>query len=63
MYYMAKKVVVKRMAADDSSLFIPSGLFFGLGFGAISGNWAAGVLFGLAIGFLGTAVVRAWKHR
>ena len=56
---MLKKKVVKKLREDDSGLFIPAGLFVGLGFGAISGNWAAGTLFGLGIGFLGTAVVRA----
>lgn len=60
---MVKKKVVKKIKEDDSGLFIPAGLFVGLGFGAINGNWAAGTLFGLGIGFFGTAVVRAWRAR
>ena len=60
---MVKKIIKKKIKEDDSGLFIPAGLFVGLGFGAISGNWAAGTLFGLGIGFLGTAIVRAWKKR
>jgi len=34
---------------DNSGIFIPAGLFIGLGFGALSGDWSAGVLFGLIV--------------
>ena len=56
------KKQIKKIKEDDSGLFIPAGLFVGLGFGSIFNNWVAGTLFGLGLGFLGTAVVRAWKR-
>ncbi len=53
----------KKVKEDNSGIFIPAGLFIGLGFGALYGNWAAGVLFGLGIGFLGMAVARIWGSK
>ena len=55
---MAKKVVKRRVKEDNSGLFIPAGLFIGLGFGSLSGNWSSGVLFGLGAGFALMALVR-----
>lgn len=53
---MVKKVVRRRQKADNSGLFVPAGLFIGLAYGAMSGNWAAGVLGGLGFGFLAMAI-------
>jgi hypothetical protein len=54
--------MVKKKAKEDSSgLFIPAGLFLGLGFGAMYGSYAVGALIGLGAGFLGMAIARVWK--
>ena len=48
---------------DNSGLFIPAGLFIGLGFGSLYGAWASGILFGLGAGFVGMAIARVWGKR
>ncbi|MFH1452075.1 MAG: hypothetical protein ABIF88_02800 [archaeon] len=53
---MVKKKVTKK--EDNSGLFIPAGLFLGLGIGGLFGDWGAGILVGLGIGFLGMAIAR-----
>jgi len=52
--------MAKKKKEDRSGLFIPAGLFLGLGFGAMYGNYAAGVLLGLGVGFLGMAIAWIW---
>lgn len=47
---------------DASGIFIPAGLFLGLGLGGFIGEWAAGILFGLGLGFLAMALVKLGKH-
>ena len=54
---MAKKDVKK----DNSGLFIPAGLFLGLGFGFIFNQIVAGVLLGLGVGFLAMAIANFLK--
>lgn len=56
-----KKVVRKRVREDRSGIFIPAGLFLGLGFGFLNGNVVSGVMFGLGAGFLAMAL--AWVFR
>ncbi len=48
---------------DKSGIFIPAGLFLGLGFGALYNAWVAGVMFGLAIGFLGMAIAQVFGKK
>ncbi|MBT6690668.1 hypothetical protein HN903_01275 [archaeon] len=57
---MVKKVVRRRAREDNSGIFIPAGALLGLGYGAMTGNWAAGVLTGLGLGFLVMAIVKVF---
>jgi len=59
---MAKKRKATKKE-DNTGLFIPAGLFIGLGFGAVYGGWAAGVLFGLGVGFLGMGIAKVWGKK
>jgi len=45
------------------SLFIPAGLFLGIGIGMFKGNVAAGTLIGLGAGFLLFAVASIIKSK
>lgn len=47
---------------DHSGLFIPAGLFIGLGLGFVFNQIVAGVLLGLGVGFLLMALVKAAKR-
>lgn len=55
--------MAKKKKEDKSGLFIPAGLFLGLGFGALYGNYSAGVLLGLGVGFLGMAIASFWGRK
>jgi hypothetical protein len=55
--------MAKKKKEDKSGLFIPAGLFLGLGWGALYGQWAAGVLIGLGIGFLGMGIAWFWGRK
>lgn len=44
-------------------LFVPAGLFVGLGIGFILNSIPGFLILGLGIGFLAMAVARAAKHR
>jgi len=46
----------RRRGRQRSGLFIPAGLFIGLGIGLILGNPAVGVLIGLGAGFVASAL-------
>ena len=48
---------------DNSGLFVPAGLFIGLGLGALVGEWTAGVLLGLGAGFAAMAVMKNWGKK
>jgi hypothetical protein len=50
--------MAKKEREDNTGLFIPAGLFLGLGYGALSGHWLAGLFFGLGAGFVTLAVAR-----
>lgn len=46
---------------DRSGLFIPAGLFIGMGVGFITEQLVGGIFLGLGLGFLGMALVRNKK--
>lgn len=47
---------MKNKKEERSGLFIPAGLFLGLGFGFLLGNLVAWLFIGLAAGFIGMAI-------
>jgi hypothetical protein len=52
----------KKWNEDDrSGLFIPAGLFIGMGIGFITDQLVGGVLLGLGLGFLGMALTQKKK--
>ena len=55
--------MAKKKKDEYPGLFIPAGLFLGLGFGALYGQWVAGVMFGLGLGFLGMAIGWFWGKK
>ncbi|MFA4960117.1 MAG: hypothetical protein WC548_00460 [Candidatus Pacearchaeota archaeon] len=59
---MRNKKEVKHKE-DNTGLFIPAGLFIGLGTGGILGHWGAGLLLGLGIGFLLMAITKLLKGK
>ena len=53
----------KKQSDDDrSGLFIPAGLFIGMGVGFIIDQLVGGIFLGLGLGFLGMALTRQKKH-
>jgi len=48
----------RRKAQDNSGLFIPAGLFIGIGLGWALGLLVQGLFIGLGVGFLVMALVR-----
>ncbi len=58
---MAKKTVKKQTKDEYEGLFIPAGIFLGLGIGMIFDATGAGVILGLGVGFLGMAIARMIK--
>ncbi len=55
-----KKVVRRKVKEDNSGIFVPAGLFIGMGFGALMGEWVAGIMFGLGAGFLVMGISRVF---
>lgn len=56
-----KKAVSTKTDPDDednSGLFIPAGLFLGMGVGFYIGELVAGLFFGLGLGFVAFAIVK-----
>ena len=53
-----KKIVRKTRKEDNSGLFVPAGLFLGIGFGFLVGQIVAGTMIGLGAGFLGLAIIK-----
>lgn len=51
----------KKRSEDRSGLFIPAGLFIGMGFGLIINQLVGGIFLGLGLGFLGMAIARKKK--
>jgi hypothetical protein len=56
----SKKPKIKR--EKDTGLFIPAGLFLGIGAGFFLNELVPGILFGLGIGFLGMAIAEMLKR-
>ncbi len=57
---MAKKKPSKKEKKQDKSvagLFIPAGIFIGMGIGFITGNVPAGLFLGMGAGFILFAIV------
>ena len=48
---------------EDGGLFIPAGLFLGIGFGFIFNNMVAGLFLGLGLGFFCYAVTMIFKKK
>ena len=59
---MAKHTAKKKLD-DRTGLFIPAGLFIGMGFGFLYGQLVAGVFLGLGAGFLVMAMAKLWDGR
>lgn len=53
---MVKKKVVKKKY--DSGIFIPAGIFLGLGVGMLNGQVAPYLMIGLGLGFVGMYLFR-----
>jgi hypothetical protein len=53
---MAKKNKIKKLKKEDKkgagALFIPAGLFIGMGIGFLTGNLVSWMMLGLGFGFL-----------
>jgi hypothetical protein len=56
---MAKKQNKKKNNDDRGALFIPAGLFLGMGFGFLYNVLVEGMFIGLGTGFLLFAIVHA----
>ncbi|MBW6442373.1 hypothetical protein K0A97_01160 [Patescibacteria group bacterium] len=54
-----KKSIKKQKEEDNSGLFIPAGLFVGMGLGFALENLVAWLFMGLGAGFLAMAVYKA----
>ena len=56
---MTKVVKAKKEKhkEEKGALFIPAGLFLGMGWGFFTDNFVAGLFMGLGIGFLAFAIV------
>lgn len=48
---------------DKGALFIPAGLFLGMGWGYFTNNFVAGLFMGLGLGFLVFAIVNLLKKK
>ncbi len=51
---------MKNKKDDKSGLFIPAGIFLGMGLGFLLGNLVAWLFLGMGIGFIGMAIS---KHK
>jgi hypothetical protein len=58
---MPKETDTYNRKHKSEGLFIPTGLFFGLGAGFLMDNVIAGIFLGLGIGFLCYALLRAFR--
>ena len=57
-------MINKKKKHDDwSGMFIPAGLFIGMGFGFLSNQLIAGLFIGLGAGFAAAALSRIWKKK
>jgi hypothetical protein len=60
---MAKKVLEKKKKEDLGALFIPAGIFLGMGFGFLFGDFVAGLFIGMGTGFLLFAITKILKRK
>jgi hypothetical protein len=51
----------KKKEGDKSGLYIPAGLFLGMGIGFLTSQIEAGIFLGLGIGFLAMAISKNKK--
>jgi hypothetical protein len=67
MIFMQKKVTKKMTQSDkkedNTGLFIPAGLFLGLGIGFIADQVVGGLFVGLGVGFVGLAIARIFSKK
>lgn len=54
--------MAKKDKKNPSGLFIPAGIFIGMGFGFLFGDLVAGLFIGMGGGFIGTAVMQYKKN-
>ena len=52
---------LKKRDEDFGGLFVPAGLFVGMGIGFITDQLVGGLFLGLGLGFLGMALTRKKK--
>ena len=52
---------MKKKKQDISGLFIPAGLFIGMGIGFLNGQLVASMFIGLGAGFLGMIIGKLLK--
>ncbi|MCX6710048.1 MAG: hypothetical protein NTV63_03805 [Candidatus Woesearchaeota archaeon] len=52
---------IKQSHEDINALFVPAGLFVGMGFGFILNQLVGGILIGLGLGILGMAIAKKRK--
>lgn len=55
------KKIKKKSKDDRSGLFIPAGLFIGMGIGFITNQLVAGIFLGLGLGFFCMALAKKKK--
>ena len=55
--------MARKSREEGAGIFVPAGLFLGLGFGAFYGDYRSGVLLGLGLGFLGMAIAWVWGKK
>lgn len=62
---MARKKKERKESKDEdrSGLFVPAGIFLGIGFGFVFDHVAAGLFVGLGAGFLGMALVKMFYRK
>jgi polyferredoxin len=60
---MKKRIVEKRRKEESGALFIPAGIFLGLGFGFLYNDLVAGLFIGMGVGFILFAITALLKRR
>lgn len=56
-------MIDKKKKDDWHGLFIPAGLFIGMGLGFLYNQFLPGLFIGLGAGFLGAAITHATKKK
>lgn len=60
---MKKSIEEKKRRQESGALFIPAGIFLGLGFGFLYNNLVAGLFIGMGVGFILFAITALLKRR